>query len=133
MKRILLALLLPTALFATNGYLQTGTGVKSKGMGGVGVAYPQDAFASAMNPAGLIQMCNRWDVGLHWWGLNGRFDDETPEIVGPQRKTHGNLYWPDVGISYAFCPNRSAGRHPPHRGQCPGICGSGSCRCGFGR
>ncbi|MGE3954156.1 MAG: OmpP1/FadL family transporter [Parachlamydiales bacterium] len=110
MKRLLGLLLLPLALSATNGYLQTGIGVKSKMMGGVGVAYPQDAFASAMNPAGLIQMCNRWDVGFHWWGLNGRLDQESFDPpFAYQARTHENLYWPEVAISYAFCPCMSAG------------------------
>jgi long-chain fatty acid transport protein len=52
-------------LQATDGLLQIGYGSKSKGMGGVGVALPQDSFASAMNPAGLTLLCSRGDVGLH--------------------------------------------------------------------
>jgi long-chain fatty acid transport protein len=32
---------------ATNGYFSHGYGIKSKGMGGVGIALPQDAMAAA--------------------------------------------------------------------------------------
>jgi len=38
---------------ATDGYFAHGYGVKSQGMGGVGIALPQDALAAAANPAGM--------------------------------------------------------------------------------
>ena len=39
-----------TAALATNGYFSHGFGIKAKGMGGVGIALPQDAMAAATNP-----------------------------------------------------------------------------------
>lgn len=48
---------------ATNGYFSHGYGIKSKGMGGVGVALPQDSITAAINPAGMVLIGNRWDVG----------------------------------------------------------------------
>lgn len=50
---IILLLLAPFSAYATNGYFQIGYGAKSKGMGGVGVAYAQDGLAAAFNPAGM--------------------------------------------------------------------------------
>lgn len=52
-----------SSVWATNGYFSHGTGTKSKGMGGAGVALPQDALASATNPAGLTMVEGRLDVG----------------------------------------------------------------------
>jgi len=46
-------LLAPSVALATNGYFLIGFGAKSRGMGGVGVAYPQDGLAAAFNPAGM--------------------------------------------------------------------------------
>ncbi|HCY16488.1 MAG TPA: long-chain fatty acid transporter [Curvibacter sp.] len=49
---------------ATNGYFSHGYGMKSKGMGGVGIALPQDAMSAATNPAGMVDVGNRLDFGL---------------------------------------------------------------------
>ena len=62
----------PMAAHATNGYFLPGYGAKSVGMGGVGVAYPQDSLSAAANPAGIAGMGFRADIGL--------------EIFSPRRK-----------------------------------------------
>jgi long-chain fatty acid transport protein len=57
----------PTSAFATNGYFLIGYGAKSRGMGGVGVAYAQDGLAAAANPAGMTDAgvgTMRIDFGL---------------------------------------------------------------------
>ncbi len=48
---------------ATNGYFAHGYGIKAKGMGGAGIAFPQDALAAATNPAGMALVGNRIDIG----------------------------------------------------------------------
>lgn len=53
--------------YATDGYFSHGYGVKSLGMGGVGIALPQDALAAAANPAGLGLVGDRVDFGLTWF------------------------------------------------------------------
>jgi long-chain fatty acid transport protein len=66
----LLALSLLTAAAnatATDGYFAHGYGVKSQGMGGVGIALPQDAIAAASNPAGMGLIGDRMDVGMTWF------------------------------------------------------------------
>lgn len=50
--------------FATNGYFSHGYGQTAKGMGGAGIAYPQDTLAAATNPAGMVHVGNRMDIGL---------------------------------------------------------------------
>lgn len=45
------ALAIPPVALATNGMFMIGYGAKGTGMGGAGVAYPQDAMAVAYNPA----------------------------------------------------------------------------------
>lgn len=61
------ALLLSTQAFATDGYFSHGYGVKSQGMGGVGIALPQDALAAATNPAGMGLIGDRIDFGVTWF------------------------------------------------------------------
>jgi long-chain fatty acid transport protein len=81
---------------ATNGYFSHGYGVKSQGLGGVGIALPQDSLAAATNPAGLGLVGDRVDVGLTWFrpdreakisGTPGGFSDGTFE--GNNRENRG--------------------------------------------
>jgi long-chain fatty acid transport protein len=81
------AALAPLAAHATTGYFAHGYGIKSKATGGVGIALPQDSLAAAANPAGMVLVGNRVDLGLEWFqpdrgatitgngaGLNGTYD-----------------------------------------------------------
>lgn len=61
------AALLPLSAGATTGYFQHGYGIMSKGMGGVGIALPQDSIAAATNPAGMAWVGNRIDGGIDWF------------------------------------------------------------------
>jgi long-chain fatty acid transport protein len=67
MKKLLLAAaisaVMSTPAFATNGYAPIGVGQSAKGIGGAGIAYPQDTLAGGINPAGMVHVGNRWDVG----------------------------------------------------------------------
>lgn len=63
----LLAVLAATNANATDGYFAHGYGVKSQGMGGVGIALPQDALAAAANPAGMGLIGDRIDFGVTWF------------------------------------------------------------------
>lgn len=60
-------LLASTDAAATDGYFAHGYGVKSQGMGGVGIALPQDALAAASNPAGMGLIGERIDAGATWF------------------------------------------------------------------
>jgi len=55
---------------ATNGYFSHGYGMKAKGMGGAGIALPQDSLAAATNPAGMVMVGDRIDFGLDWFKPN---------------------------------------------------------------
>lgn len=60
---ISLGITLPTASYATNGMFLIGQGAKSRGMGGVAIAFPQDAVAGAVNPASIGFIEDRVDIG----------------------------------------------------------------------
>ncbi|WP_226468120.1 OmpP1/FadL family transporter [Luteimonas panaciterrae] len=55
---------LPFSAFATNGYFSNGPSVKSNGLGGAGTAFPVDSLAGFINPAGILFVGDRVDVGL---------------------------------------------------------------------
>lgn len=85
---------------ATDGYFAHGYGVKSQGMGGVGIALPQDALAAAANPAGMGLIGDRVDFGLTWFrpireseivgnlggaAVNGTYDaNDTTNFIIPE-------------------------------------------------
>lgn len=96
-----------TPAFATNGYFSHGYGIKSKGMAGVGYALGQDALAAATNPANMVLVGSRWDVGLDYFrpqreseiqGL-GTFDGNDTE----------NFFIPEFGYNQMISNNMSLG------------------------
>lgn len=105
--------LLPLSANATTGYFQHGYGIMSKGMGGVGIALPQDSLAGAINPAGMAWVGNRIDGGLDWFspsrgseivgnifpGVSGTYD-------GNGRK---NFLLPELGFNRMVNPNLALG------------------------
>lgn len=106
-------LTVPGLAWATNGYFSHGYGMKAKGMAGVGIALPQDALAAATNPAGMVMVGDRLDVGLDWFrpirdaeivgnagpGVNGDYN-------GSDQK---NFFVPEFGYNKMLGWNMSLG------------------------
>jgi long-chain fatty acid transport protein len=90
----LLLLAIPNLLMAMNGMACIGEGIKSSGMGGVVVAYPQDSLAGIGNPAGLAYIGTRWDIGL-----SCRY----------HHSSHLLVFGDQLGISWEFCPGQTIG------------------------
>ena len=72
---------------ATNGYFSHGYGIKSIGMGGAGIALPQDAIAAAINPAGMAMLGNRLDFGLNYFRPT-----RESQLVGSPLPFNGTVY-----------------------------------------
>ena len=75
--------ILSPAVFATNGYFAHGYSTKEKGLAGAGVAYSQDSLASATNPAGLVNVGERMDVGGALFNPNRQYTANTDATGGP--------------------------------------------------
>jgi long-chain fatty acid transport protein len=94
------ALAAPTLAGATNGYFAHGYGAKAQGLGGAGIALPQDGLAAATNPAGTAEIGNRLDVGLGWFiprrssDIEGNAFGADAHFVGDGKK---NFYIPELG------------------------------------
>jgi long-chain fatty acid transport protein len=54
----------PGIATATNGYFSHGYGMKAKGMGGAATALTADTFGGANNPASMVWVGDRLDVGV---------------------------------------------------------------------
>ena len=98
--------------FATNGYFPHGYGMKAKGMGGVGIAYGQDAMAAAINPANMVLVGNRWDAGVDYFRPQ-REASITGNAFGPDAKYDGNssenYFVPEFGYNKMIANNMSLG------------------------
>jgi len=57
------SLFVASAAHATNGYFAHGYGTKNKALAGGGAALPQDAMIAATNPAGMVWVGDRMDLG----------------------------------------------------------------------
>jgi long-chain fatty acid transport protein len=114
----LTAALAPGVAFATDGYFAHGYGMKSIGMGGVGIALPQDALAPATNPAGLTMVGNRLDIGVSWFrptrgadisgngaGLNGSYDGNGKSDFFIPEFGYSRMLDPDMAVGVAVYGN----------------------------
>jgi long-chain fatty acid transport protein len=99
---------------ATNGMLPIGYGLKSEGMGGAGIALPQDALAAATNPAGMVMVGDRIDMGLEWFKPN-RTDTNgstgATAVAGGTYDGNGrpNFFIPQFGYNKMISGNTSLG------------------------
>ena len=109
------ALASPLAM-ATNGYFPISYGVKSEGMGGVGIALPQDTLAAAINPAGMVRVGDRADVGITLFRPN-RSTTISGNNLGPAGTMNGdysgngraNFLIPDLGYNKMISADTSLG------------------------
>ena len=110
---ILPLVLLPGMALATTGYFALGYGVKSVGMGGVGIALPQDGLAAAVNPAGTAFVGDRVDLGLTWFSPN-RHSEITGSMAPFANGNYdgndkSNFFIPELGYVKQFSPQLSGG------------------------
>jgi len=76
------ALLTPSLAFATNGYFAHGYGTKNKGLAGGGVAIAEDAMVAATNPAGMVLVGERADLGFAIFSPSPRSYSATADAAG---------------------------------------------------
>ena len=104
---------LPGMALATAGYFSLGYGVKSSGMGGVGIALPQDGLAAATNPAGTAFVGDRVDLGLTWFMPNRGAEITGSMAPGGNGDYNGNdtrnFFIPELGYVKQFSPQLSGG------------------------
>jgi len=58
---------MPGIASATNGYFSHGYGMTAKGMGGASTAMAKDTFGGANNPASMVFVGDRMDIGVDWF------------------------------------------------------------------
>lgn len=109
-------LAMPGMASATNGYFSHGIGIKAKGMGGVGIALPQDSLAAATNPAGMVLVGDRMDVGVDWFRPdrtttweNNNFSDGVAAVAGDHPSGNKDFFIPEFGYNMMLGEKMSLG------------------------
>lgn len=95
--------------FATNGYLGHGIGTNAKAMGGVGIAFPQDAMAAATNPAGQVLVGKKLSIGVDRFAPF-RSATRVNNTDGSYLASSANeFYIPEFGYATPYGSNSSLG------------------------
>ncbi len=99
---------------ATNGYFPHGYGMKAKGMGGASTAMAHDSIGGATNPASMVWVGSRFDLGLDVF--MPRRESERSGAAGPAaglngRSESGNnqFYVPELGYNQMLGTDMSLG------------------------
>jgi len=86
------------------GLLTHCTGANNCGMGGAGVALPQDATVAAINPAGMGRLDNQYYISPGWMSGHRTMDIKgNPAVVniaGRQNSAKNNFYQMSSGINF---------------------------------
>jgi len=97
---------------ATNGYFSHGYGMKAKGMGGAATAMSNDAFGGANNPAAMVWVGDRIDVGVDWFRpirSSERSGAGDPTMNGTATSGSNNFAIPEFGYNRMYRPDMSLG------------------------
>jgi long-chain fatty acid transport protein len=97
---------------ATNGYFPHGYGMKAQGMGGTSTAMAQDSMGGATNPAAMVWVGSRMDLGLQWF--SPRRDAERsgagiPPLNGKVTSDSDNFFVPEFGYNRMMSPDLAVG------------------------
>lgn len=98
--------------WATNGYFSHGYGLKEKGMGGAAVALAQDSFGGANNPASMVWVGSRLDLGLDWFKPSrnaSRNGAGFPTLNGTVESGSENFFIPELGYNQMVSKDLSLG------------------------
>jgi long-chain fatty acid transport protein len=135
---------------ATNGYFPHGYGIKAKGMAGVAAAMAEDSMGGASNPAKMVFVGSRADIGLEWFSPHRdaeRSGAMIPPLDGKVESDKTSFWVPEFGYNRMMSDTWSLGltvygnggmntTYPQGNFQCPTptgdfvpanmLCGSGT-------
>lgn len=136
----------PQPAGATDGYFSLGYGLKAEGLGGAAIALTNDAKGGANNPASMVWVGNRFDIGFEEFnptrsasrtgnskGLNGAVASEQNAFIIPglgfnhmlgSRSALGVTVYGNGGLNTDYASGQL---------NCGGGPGTGNLLCGPGR
>ena len=96
--------------YATNGYFSHGYGMKAKGMGGASTAMAIDTFGGANNPASMVWVGDRLDIGVDlFMPKRSASRQGSPAGDGSSESGSNEFLVPEFGYNRMLNPDMSAG------------------------
>lgn len=108
-------LAMPGIASATNGYFSHGYGMKAKGMGGAATAMASDTMGGANNPASMVWVGDRMDIGVDWFSPKRSAKREGSTFGGPtsadfsEDSSSNNFFVPEFGYNMMLGDKMSLG------------------------
>lgn len=98
-------------VLATDGYFSSGYGITAKGMGGAATAMSKDTFGGANNPASMVWVGNRVDVGVEWFSPQRKASrsGSLAGLDGEAKSGSTNFYIPEFGYNHMLNDYTSLG------------------------
>ncbi|MFK5948348.1 MAG: outer membrane protein transport protein [Methylococcales bacterium] len=110
LSALLLAMVLPSVSYATNGYFLIGFGTKSRAMGGTGVAYNMDGMAAGFNPATMIDSDNEFDIGAELFNPPRAIQHDSTTLGQTDEESLKNYFViPSMGMTYKYSDDITLG------------------------
>lgn len=97
------------AAFATNGYFSHGYGIKAKGMAGAATAMAIDTMGGANNPASMVWVGDRLDLGIDWFSPPREAKREGGNAPFTEESSSDNFFVPEFGYNKMLNSNMSFG------------------------
>lgn len=96
---------------ATEGYFQYGYGARQGALGGAGVADSRDAMSLSLNPAGLVDAGNQFQMGAALFAPSRSYDAIGTALVAPGSYDSGSNYFvvPNIALSRQIDANSAWG------------------------
>jgi len=128
------AALLPLTAAATDGYFAHGYGMRAKGMGGASYGLALDSFGGANNPASMVFVGTRLDVGIDWFSpqRSAERSGAAPGLNGSVDSDSTNFFIPEFGYNYMLKPDLSLGVSVYGNGGMNTDYPGGQLNCGMG-
>ena len=108
----LVGLLLPGLALANDGYFQNGYGVKTQGMAGAGIAFPQESLSIVGNPAAAAALGNSAEMDVEFL-RPFRAATIRGNSLGPDTEYSGNglrrFAVPEMAVTYQLGPKWAMG------------------------
>ena len=98
-----------SSAYATNGYFSHGYGMKAKGMAGAAPATASDTFGGANNPASMVWVGNRIDLGVDVFAPRREFSFDGGEGAVTIESEDDWFLIPEFGYNRMLKPNLSLG------------------------
>lgn len=107
---VVVGMIIPQSVNATNGAWLIGFGAKSRSMGGTGVADNRGGVAAAFNPATMVDSSDEFDIGADLFMPPRKVKHESTRLGFTDEESNNNIFLiPSLGLTYKWNEKMTVG------------------------